>query len=63
MTRNFPGAFDLLRSGSSEQRRIHPSAPGFTVLVISPDPEDHIKLAELCAMTPTATNGPTQVHE
>ncbi len=49
MTRNFPGAFDVLRPGSSEPRRVRPAAPGFTILVISPDSEDHIKLAELCA--------------
>lgn len=49
MTRNFPGALDLLRRGSPEPRRIRPAAPGFTVLVISPDSEDQIKVAELCA--------------
>ncbi len=49
MTRSLPGAFDLFRLGSPEPRRIRPAAPGFTVLVISPDSEDHIQLAELCA--------------
>lgn len=31
-----------------EPRRIRPAAPGFTVLAISSDSEDHVTLAEIC---------------
>ena len=49
MTRNFPGAFDLIRLSRHEPRRIRPSATVFTVLAISSDPADYINLAEICA--------------
>lgn len=47
MKRNSAGGFALLRP-SPDSTRIRRAASGFTVLGISPDPNDHTKLAQLC---------------
>ena len=48
MTRNSPGALSLLQP-HPDSTRIRRAASGLTLLAISPDSDDHIKLAELCA--------------